>query len=76
MKNKQTSLPKKAAELKKILLDKDQEINRLQEEIRLLRLALFAPKSEKRKDNEPSPQLSLFDMPENPQGVDGQDEEA
>lgn len=76
MKNKQTTLPKNAVELKKILLDKVLEIERLQEENRLLRLALFAPKSEKRKDDESSPQLSLFDMPENPPVVDDQDEEA
>lgn len=43
-----------------------QKIEQLEEEIRLLRLALFAPKSEKKKEAGPSPQLPLFDMPENP----------
>ncbi len=41
-----------------------QKIELLEDEIRLLRKALFAPKSEKRQD-EDSPQLPLFDMPEN-----------
>lgn len=65
MKHDQLPLPENKAELKKIIFSKDEEIERLNEENRLLRQALFAPKSEKHPDG-PSPQLSLFDMPENP----------
>lgn len=57
---------KTKVELQKVIISKDQEIERLNEENRLLRQALFAPKSEKCQDDDSSPQLSLFDMPENP----------
>ncbi|MCB2183771.1 MAG: IS66 family transposase [Desulfobulbaceae bacterium] len=69
----QCNLSENTVDLKEIiqsqgqqLESKNQEIERLEEENRLLRQALFAPKSEKRKDQEPSPQLPLFDIPENP----------
>jgi transposase len=65
MKNSQLSLPENKAELKEIVLSQDKEIQRLNEEIRLLRHALFGPKSEKLPVG-PNPQLHLFDMPENP----------
>ncbi len=52
--------------LHEIISSKDQQIELLEDEIRILRKALFAPKSEKRIE-EDSPQLPLFDMPENPQ---------
>jgi len=60
--------------LHEIISSKDQEIERLKDEIRLLRKALFAPKSEKRIE-EDSPQLPLFDMPENPQEEETEEEE-
>ena len=53
------------AKLQNIIFSKDEEIKHLNEEIRLLRQALFGPKSEKIPSG-PNPQLSLFDMPENP----------
>ncbi len=56
---------KTSDDLKDIIIRKDAEIERLNEEVRLLRQALFAPKSEKHHAG-PSPQLPLFDMPENP----------
>ncbi len=65
MKDDRKVLPDSNAELKNIVLAKDKEIDRLHEEIRLLRQALFAPKSEK-TCTDPSPQLPLFDIPENP----------
>lgn len=75
MKNAQTIMPESKPELKKIIQNKEQEIERLEEENRLLRKALFASKSEKRKNDEQSPQLPLFDMPENPPESDEQGEE-
>jgi len=65
MKDSHLSPPANEAELKEILLSQDEEIKRLNEEIRLLRQALFGSKSEKLPVG-PNPQLSLFDMPENP----------
>ncbi len=56
---------KTSEDLQDIIIRKDAEIERLNEEVRLLRQALFAPKSEKLHAG-PSPQLPLFDMPENP----------
>ena len=63
------------ADLQQIIASKNQKIEQLEEEIRLLRLALFAPKSEKKKDDGPSPQLPLFDMPENPPAENDETEE-
>ena len=65
MKNSHLILPVNEDELQKIVLPLEQEIKRLSEENRLLRHELFAPKSEKLPVG-PNPQLSLFDMPENP----------
>ncbi len=65
MEKDQQNLPDSKTELKKIVFAKDKEIDLLNEEIRLLRLALFAPKSEKNIVGS-SPQLPLFDIPENP----------
>ncbi len=65
MKNSQHSLPENKAKLKEIVFSQDKEIQRLNEEIRLLRHALFGTKSEKLPAG-PNPQLLLFDMPENP----------
>lgn len=65
METNRPSLPENRAELKEIVLSQDKEIQRLNEENRLLRQALFGPKSEKSPAG-PSPQLHLFDMPENP----------
>lgn len=65
METNQPSLPENRTELKEIVLSQDKEIQRLNEENRLLRQALFGPKSEKSPAG-PSPQLHLFDMPENP----------
>lgn len=59
-------LPDSMAELKNLIFSKDQEIDRLEEEVRLLRHAIFGQKTEKQAAG-PSPQLLLFDMPENPQ---------
>jgi len=70
METSQSSLPENKSELKEIVLSQDKEIQRLNEEIRLLRQALFGPKSEK-LPAVPSPQLHLFDMPENPPEEDG-----
>ncbi len=65
MKNSNLNLPDSKAGLTKIVLAKIKEVERLSEENRLLRQALFAPKSEKMPVGD-SPQLPLFDMPENP----------
>ena len=80
----QSTLPDDAAELKKIVLDIQEqstktevdyqaEINHLNEQIRILRQTIFGTKSEKNHIGK-SPQLPLFDMPENLPGepcVDG-----
>jgi len=65
-----STLPDDSAELKKIILDIQEqsidyqaEINYLNEQIRVLRQTIFGSKSEKRALGE-SPQLPLFDMPE------------
>ena len=71
----QSTLPDNAAELKKIILDiqtqstktevdYQAEINYLNEQIRILRQTIFGAKSEKNHIGK-SPQLPLFDMPEN-----------
>jgi transposase len=65
MKNSKLDLPESKDELRKIILSQIEEIERLDHTISLLRKALFAPKSEKKPLGE-SPQLPLFDMPENP----------
>lgn len=65
MKNSQLDLPESKIELTKIILSNAKEIERLEEEVRLLRQVLFAPKSEKLPVGK-FPQPSLFDMPENP----------
>ncbi len=74
MKNSQLKLPDSKAELTKIVLSNFKEIERLNEENRLLRQALFAPKSEKLPIGE-SPQWPLFDMPENPPEEDSEEDE-
>lgn len=74
MNHNKSTLPDNVAELKKIILDMQQqstkttvdyqaEINYLNEQIRILRHTIFGIKSEK-SHNEDSPQLPLFDMPE------------
>jgi len=68
------NLPDNKHELAEIILANAKEIERLNEEIRLLRQALFAPKSEKLPIGE-SPQLPLFDMPENPPSADDGEED-
>jgi transposase len=65
MENSQLNLPESKVELTEIILSNTKEIERLNEEVRLLRQLLFAPKSEKLPVGK-YPQLSLFDMPENP----------
>jgi transposase len=65
---------KNKAELLHAIKTKDQQIERLEEENRLLRKALFAPKSEKVNSHDESPQLPLFDMPENPPESDEEPE--
>jgi transposase len=65
MKSSQINLPDSKTELTKIVLSNIKEIERLNDENRLLRQALFAPKSEKLPLCK-SPQYPLFDMPENP----------
>lgn len=65
MNNIMTTLPESREEIAQIILSKDSEIQRLEEEVRLLRQSIFGPKSEKLPDGD-SPQLLLFDMPENP----------
>ena len=65
---------KNKAELLHAIKAKDQQIERLEEENRLLRKALFAPKSEKVSSHDESPQLPLFDMPENPPESDEEPE--
>ena len=69
MKNSQLDLPESKGELTQIIFSNVQEIERLEEEVRLLRQLLFAPKSEKLPVGK-FPQLSLFDMPENLPEVD------
>ncbi len=66
MKSNNLELPTNTAKLTEIVLSKVNEIERLEEEIRLLRHALFGPKTEKLPVGE-SPQLPLFDMPEPPE---------
>lgn len=65
MKNSQLDLPESKGELTQIIISNTKEIERLEEEVRLLRQLLYAPKSEKLPVGN-STQLSLFDMPENP----------
>jgi transposase len=74
MKNSELDLPESKAELTKIILSQIKEIERLDQENSLLRKALFAPKSEKKPLGE-SPQLPLFDMPENPPAKENNQEE-
>ncbi len=64
MNSDQSIQPASKAELKEIILENHKEIERLNDEIRLLCRALFAPKSEKQAVG-PSPQIPLFDIPEN-----------
>lgn len=75
MKYDHSTLPDNAAELKKIILglqkqstktevDYQAEINYLNEQIRILQQTIFGAKSEKSHIGK-SPQLPLFDMPEN-----------
>ncbi len=68
------TLPESREEIAQIIHSKDTEIERLEEEVRLLRQSLFGLKSEKLPDGD-SPQLLLFDMPENPPEEDEQTEE-
>ncbi len=65
MKFTEADLPESKAAITEIILTKIAEIERLDAENRLLRQALFAPKSEKLPVAD-SQQLPLFDMPENP----------
>lgn len=58
-------LPESKAELTQIIISNAKVIERLEEEVRLLRQLLFAPKSEKLLFSKYL-QLALFDMPENP----------
>ena len=62
------ALPKSKEEIAEIIFSKDEKIQHLEEENRVLRLALFAPKTEKNKYVFDNKQLVLpfFDMPENP----------
>lgn len=59
------SLPDNSSALKKIIADLSSSLDQKNEEIRLLRQALFGPKSERQSPGK-YPQLPLFDMPENP----------
>ena len=63
MNHKHSTLPDDPDKLKKMVLDFQAEINFLNEKIRVLRQTIFGPTSEKRDPGD-SPQLSLFDMPE------------
>ncbi len=65
MKSDPHILPDSKAELKNIIFSKDKKIERLEEEIRLLRHTIFGQKTEKQATGS-SPQLPLFDIPENP----------
>ncbi len=65
MKDSQLDLPESKGELTQIIHSNVKEIERLEEEVRLLRQLLYAPKSEKLPVGKLT-QLSLFDMPENP----------
>lgn len=67
-------LPEDKDKLIEIILSDKNEIERLKEEIRLLRKALFGAKSEKFPRDDPA-QLPLFDMPENPSEEDEKEEE-
>lgn len=62
--NIQENFNKVEAESKKAHADYEAEINYLNEQIRILRQTIFGPTSEKRSFGD-SPQLLLFDMPEN-----------
>ncbi len=74
MKNTQPHLPDSSDELKEIILLNVIEIERLSAENNLLRQALFCPKSEKMPVGD-SPQLPLFDLPENPPEEEEDDSE-
>ena len=70
------TLPDSKQELAEIIFANVKEIERLNEEIQLLRQAIFAPKSEKKPfPKSKSEQLFLFDMPENPPPSADEDEE-
>jgi transposase len=71
MKHDLQTLPDSAVELKAIIASLGDTSSQLEEENRLLRQALFAPKSEK----QPPAQLCLFDMPEPLPAADTGDEE-
>lgn len=72
MKHDLQALPDNTVELKGIIASLGEMLSRLEEENRLLRQALFAPKSEK-QPAVPSSQLCLFDMPENPPAESDED---
>ncbi len=64
MKNTQRDLPKSKTELTQKLVEAVREIERLSDENRLLRHALFAPKTEKKHLSGKYLQLHLFDIEE------------
>lgn len=64
MKSACAKFPESRDELIEKIISGAQEIERLNEEIRLLRQVLFAPKSEKKRPFGESPQLNLFDIQE------------
>ncbi len=64
MKFEPSELPEDVGSLKKIIFNDKAEIARLNEEVRLLRATIFAPKSEKLPPDSNSKQLGLFDEAE------------
>ena len=74
MKNQTLEMPENTVDLQNIIQELYKEIEFLEAQNNLLRQALFAPKSEKRPLGE-SPQLPLFDLPENPPPSDDKEEE-
>lgn len=66
------TLPDNILELKEIIVSLGETLARLEEENRLLRHALYSPKSEKMPVVHSS-QLPLFDMPENPPEEDDEE---
>jgi len=74
MEKSSQKLPESKDKLAEIILSYAKENERLKEEIRLLKKALFGSKSEKLPADD-SAQLPLFDMPENPPEEDKKEEE-
>ena len=71
------ALPESKEEIAKIICSKDEKIQHLEEEIRVLHMALFEPKTEKKKYilNNKQQVLPFFDIPENPPAIEEEEEQ-